>query len=79
MTRVDPPTPRPPRLARRVLNLLCPRRYREEIAGDLDELFVRRVETVGAAEARRRYRRDDRFPPIPYLPKQSVPSPALGR
>ena len=51
------PTPRPPAIARRLLEFLSPSRIREELAGDLHELFILRCESDGVRAARRWYRR----------------------
>jgi predicted permease len=50
--------PAPPRFARRLLKMLPLGERRAEIEADLHELFTARVETHGAAYARRRYRGD---------------------
>ena len=50
-------TPRPPFVARRVLEFLAPARIREELSGDLHELFLIRCETTDPRSARRWYRR----------------------
>ncbi len=58
-----PPTPQPPRIvgprwAERLLEWACPPCRLEEVQGDLDELFRKRVEAVGESKARRQYARD---------------------
>ena len=50
--------PRPPSLARRLIALLCCPDWREEIEGDIDELFHKRTARFGARRARRLYLRD---------------------
>jgi predicted permease len=47
-----------PRLSRALLRLRPLGDRREEVAADLEELFVKRASKVGPREARRRYRRD---------------------
>ena len=44
--------PRPPRLARRLLHLSLPRDVRDDVSGDLEELFNRRHLERGAVRAR---------------------------
>src|SRR5262245_17545725 len=44
--------------ARFLLALFCPWHLREEISGDLEELYRRRLARRGAAHARRMYLRD---------------------
>ena len=51
------PMPRPPAIARRLLEFLAPARIRDELSGDLHELFVLRCEFDGVRAARRWYRR----------------------
>ena len=51
------PDPRPPALAQRLLHFLTPARIREELSGDLHELFMARAASDGARAARRWYRR----------------------
>ncbi len=50
-----PPTPAPPRLARRLLRWRCPADQLEELEGDLEELFADWVRQSGLARARYRY------------------------
>jgi macrolide transport system ATP-binding/permease protein len=49
--------PRPPLVSRRLLEFLAPARIREELSGDLHELFLVRCETRDPRSARRWYRR----------------------
>jgi predicted permease len=51
---VTPPV-RPPRLARALLGRCLPRDVRDDITGDLDEVFVRDCQAHGVPPARRRY------------------------
>lgn len=46
---------RPPLVARRFLELLAPARIREELAGDLHELFLSKCQTTSVRAARRWY------------------------
>ncbi len=47
-----------PLFGRALATVVCPRERREEIEGDLEELFHRRVERHGLCPARRLYYRD---------------------
>jgi hypothetical protein len=48
---------KPPRVTRSVLRRALPRDVRDSISGDLDEVFARDSEAIGAPAARRKYRR----------------------
>jgi hypothetical protein len=52
---MNAPRTRPPRFATLLLRACCTPSYREEIEGDLHELFERRAARMGAARAGRRY------------------------
>lgn len=54
---MTPAPPRPPRWSRALLRAVLPRRDREVVPGDLDELYRDRVRRRGAREARWWYRR----------------------
>jgi putative ABC transport system permease protein len=58
MTHTSPNLERPSRWARLWLALLCPWHLREEVMGDLQELYSRRAAGCGARHARRMYLRD---------------------
>jgi hypothetical protein len=47
--------PTPPTAATWLVRTLCPAQRLEELEGDLDELFAKRVSTQGASAARRAY------------------------
>lgn len=49
------PHPEPPRLARWLLERALPADVRDDVAGDLDEVFWRRCEADGPRRARRWY------------------------
>ena len=49
--------PSPPRLSRAILRRALPSDVRDEVVGDLNEVFRRDIEHVGVTDARRRYRR----------------------
>jgi len=51
-------SPQPPRWATRLLTLFCAPHLLEEVQGDLEERFHRRVTTVGPQAARRAYVRE---------------------
>ena len=71
-----PDTPRPPRLARKLLRRFCARQWLEEIEGDLEEQFAAQVGDEGLFAAQRTYWRDvllfagrayvKRRPPVGY-------------
>src|SRR5688572_5034458 len=48
----------PPKWAAWLLDRFCTEYSREEVQGDLEELFIERVKTLGEKEAKRRYVRD---------------------
>ena len=54
----SPPRPVGPRWATRLLTLFCAPHLLEEVQGDLEERFRRRVATVGPQAARRAYARE---------------------
>lgn len=58
MTRPDANPRRPSLWARFLLAFFCPGHLREEVAGDLEELYARRAARSGARHARRMYLRD---------------------
>ncbi|MFY0592534.1 ABC transporter permease [Roseivirga sp.] len=45
----------PPKLAKWILNLFCPNRWKEEIVGDLDEEFLLNIKSKGLSKAKRIY------------------------
>lgn len=55
---MNPLLPQPPRVATALLRVCCTRVYRDEIEGDLYELFARRALRSGVPHARRRYALD---------------------
>ena len=48
-------TPKPPKLALRLLKWFCTEQWLEEIEGDLQEEFSLNVESIGLKQARRVY------------------------
>jgi putative ABC transport system permease protein len=73
-------TPRPPRLADRLLGWFCAPHLLEEVQGDLHEEFGYQVQRVGLPKARLRYWRDVLGFVRPFAPRRkngSYPSPAL--
>ncbi|GAB4014178.1 ABC transporter permease [Spirosoma migulaei] len=71
----------PPRLATRLLHLLCAPHRVDELEGDLDELFQQRIEQVGLLKARWRYVKDVLSLLRPSLLKRertnAYPNPAI--
>ncbi len=75
-----PPTPRPPRLADRLLEWFVAPHRLETLQGDLHEEFGYQVERVGEQRARWRYWRDVLGFVRPYVMKRKIseyPSPSI--
>ena len=57
-TSTDPPQSAPPRLAKAALQWFCAPRWQEEIEGDLEEQFHRRVQRMSLRWAQGFYWKD---------------------